>query len=305
MAAKTLRCPVSIVVVTYNSAEYLGRCLAAVGDDGAEVVVVDNASPDGGAELTRRDFPHVNVIEQRRNSGFGTAANVGVAATSNHWILLLNPDAWPMEDAVERLVEFAERQPRLGAAGPVLFNPEGGRERSTLKPPLSPAALAAWAAFPSAVSGVYGVWRRVTGRFRRTRVGDAEFLQGAALLVRAEAFAQVGGFDESFFMFGEDADLCARLREAGWSVALCPAARFVHVGSGSTRPESERMYRELLRSWLRLISKRKGLREAERARRWLLHALRLRALRSNEPGNRAAVSWLSAEPLDKLLDPPG
>ena len=166
MTAETLRWPVSIVIVTYNSAEYLGRCLAAVGD-GAEVVVVDNASLDGGAELIRRDFPDVNVIEQPRNSGFGTAANVGASAASSRWILLLNPDAWPMDDAVERLVEFAERQPGLGAAGPVLLNPEGGRERSTLKPPLSPAALATWAAFPSAVSGVYGAWRRLTGRFRR------------------------------------------------------------------------------------------------------------------------------------------
>jgi len=304
VTAKALRCPVSIVVVTYNSAEHIGRCLAAVGD-GAEVVVVDNASLDGSAELMRRDFPYVNVIEQLRNRGFGAAANVGAAATSNRWILLLNPDAWPLDDAVERLVEFAERQPRLGAAGPVLFNLEGGRKRSTLKPPLSPAALAVWAAFPSAVSGVYGVWRRVTARFRRTGVGDAEFLQGAALLVRAEAFAQVGGFDESFFMFGEDADLCARIREAGWSVALCPSARFVHVGSGSTRLQAERMDRELLRSWLRLIGKRKGLREAERARRWLLRALRLRALRPNESSSRAAVSWLAAEPLEKLLEPPG
>jgi GT2 family glycosyltransferase len=230
---------------------------------------------------------------------------VGAATTTSRWILLLNPDAWPIEDAVEQLVEFADRDPGLGAAGPLLFNPEGGPERSTLKPPLSPTALATWAAFPGATSAVYGVWRRVAGRVSRTRVGDAEFLQGAALLVRAEAFAQVGGFDESFFMFGEDADLCVRLREAGWRVALCPAARFVHVGSGSTRLERERMDQELLRSWLRLISKRKGLREAERARRWLLRALRLRALRSDDPGNRAAVSWLSAEPLEKLLDPPG
>ncbi|MBA2630181.1 MAG: glycosyltransferase family 2 protein [Thermoleophilaceae bacterium] len=295
---------VSIVVVTYNSGEFLGTCLATVTDHGAEVVVVDNASPDGDAQLTRREFPHVNLIEQQRNSGFGAAANVGVAATTTRWILLLNPDAWPVEDAVERLVEFAEREPGLGAAGPLLFNLDGRTQRSTLKPPLSPAALAAWAAFPSAVSGAYTVWRRVTGPFRRKEVGDAEFLQGAALLVRSEAFAQVGGFDESFFMFGEDADLCARLRDAGWRVALCPAARFVHVGSGSTQLDHERMYRELLRSWLRLITKRKGLREAERARRWLLRALRLRALRSNESRDRAAASWLAAGPLGKLLDPP-
>jgi GT2 family glycosyltransferase len=295
---------VSIVIVTYNSAEYLGRCLAAIGDDGAEIVVVDNASLDGGTELVRRDFPHVNVIEQRRNTGFGAAANLGAAAASNRWILLLNPDAWPMEDAVDRLVEFAERRPRLGAAGPVLLHPEGGQQRSILKPPLSPAALAAWAAFPSAISGVYGVWRRVTARFRRIRVGDAEFLQGAALLVRAEAFAQVGGFDESFFMFGEDADLCARLRDAGWTVALCPAARFIHVGSGSTRTDGERMYRELLRSWLRLIGKREGLRRADRARRWLVCGLRLRALRSRDVTLREAADWLESSPAADLLRAP-
>ena len=84
-------------------------------------------------------------------------------------------------------------------------------------------------------------------------------------------------------MYGEDADLCARLRDAGWGVELCPDARFVHVGGGSTGSESERMRIELLRSWLRLIAKLKGIREAERARRWTLRAVRARALASPRP----------------------
>ena len=91
------------------------------------------------------------------------------------------------------------------------------------------------------MTSLYGSWRRATSVVHRKRVRPTEFLQGSALLVRRDAFEQVGGFDESFFMYGEDADLCARLRGAGWEVELYPSARFVHVGGGSTgsgRPES-------------------------------------------------------------------
>ena len=128
-----------------------------------------------------------------------------------------------------------------------------------------------------------------------------EFLQGAALLLRRDAFEQVGGFDESFFMYGEDADLCARLRAAGWSVGLRPDARFVHVGGGSMREDSERMQLELLRSWLRLIVKLKGLDEAERSRRWLVRALRVRSLPSRGTRARDVISWLASGQAGDLL----
>ena len=101
-----------------------------------------------------------------RNAGFGSAANVGVAATTGRWVLLLNPDAWPIGDGVEQLVEFAAARPRLGAAGPLLFGAEGEPQRSTIRPPLGPAPLALWAAFPRAVSAAYGVWRRATDAAR-------------------------------------------------------------------------------------------------------------------------------------------
>jgi GT2 family glycosyltransferase len=296
--------PVSTVIVAYNSGEFIRRCLAAVGSGQGEVVVVDNGSPQGDADVPRDEFPDVRVIPASGNLGFGSAANAGVAATSERWVLLLNPDAWPIDDGIDRLVRFAEGRPGLGATGPLLFDADGQAQRSTIRPPLGPVQLALWAAFPGAATGAYGMWRRATSAVRRGRVRRAEFLQGAVLLVRREAFERVGGFDESFFMYGEDADLCLRLREAGWSVELCPSARFVHVGGGSTGSDPEGMQIELLRSWLRLIAKLKGIGQAERARRWLLRAMRVRALASRGPRNRAVASWLASGRAGELLGLP-
>jgi N-acetylglucosaminyl-diphospho-decaprenol L-rhamnosyltransferase len=286
--------PLSIVIVAYHSGEFLRRCLSAVADCAPEIVVVDNGSPGRETEALCAAFANVRLIARERNDGFARAANAGVAASTGRWILLLNPDAWPEQSrAVDQLVRFAEEEPRLGAAGPQLLGADGYPQRSVIRPPRGAFSLAVWAAFPRAVSRLYGVWR---GR-ARTAPREGEFLQASALLVRREAFEEIGGFDESFFMYGEDADLSARLREAGWRVAVCHEARFVHVGGGSTSgSDGGRMAIELLRSWLRLIAKQRGLRHAERARRWLLAALRLRR---REP---AAAAWLASGRAADLLD---
>jgi len=297
--------PVSIVIVAYRSDELLSRCLAAVADRAAEVVVVDNGTQGDGARRVCAAFPQVRVIERGRNDGFGTAANAGAAAVDGSWIAVLNPDAWPVGDGLERLVAFGARRPRLGAAGPQLVDERGRPQRSTIRPPLTPAALAIWAAMPGLSSGAYGLLRRGGRGCRPETLLQGEFLQGAALLVRRAAFEQVGGFDERFFMYGEDADLCARLRDAGWEVALSPEARFVHVGGGSSAADAEQMQIELLRSWLRLIAKRDGLAEAERARRWLLAAVRLAGLRPRRADARAAARWLAARGVGELLAAPG
>jgi N-acetylglucosaminyl-diphospho-decaprenol L-rhamnosyltransferase len=285
---------VAIVIVAYNSGALLRRCLLAVGSQHAEVVVVDNASPDGQTSRVCAEFRHVRLIERAHNDGFATAANASVAATEAPWVLVLNPDAWPVGDGVEALLGWAQRDSRIGAVGPLLVD-EGGRpSRSTIRPPLSPAALALWAAAPARLSRGYGVWRQATRHRDADRVRAGEFLQGAALLLRREAFEGVGGFDESFFMYGEDADLCARKRAAGWTIELCSDATFVHVGGGSSRADVARMRIELLRSWLRLIAKRDGIARAERARRWLERSLRL-------TGERDAAAWAASGPVGDLL----
>ena len=284
----------AIVIVAYNSGEVLGRCLAAVGSKCTEVVVVDNASPDRQTATVCSDFPQVALIERPQNDGFATAANEGVGATRAPWVLLLNPDAWPLGDGVQAMLRRAGRDSSVGALGPRLVD-EGGRpSRSAIRPPLSPASLALWAAMPARVSASYGLLRSATRRGGGDRLGRGEFIQGAALLLRRSAFEQVGGFDESFFMYGEDADLCAGLRAAGWTVEICGEATFVHVGGVSSRGEGPRMRIELLRSWLRLIAKRDGLARAERARRWLQPSLRL-------AGERDAAAWAASGPVGDLL----
>ena len=295
---------VSIVVVTYKANGLLRRCLTEVGDSGAKLIVVDNAAPSPVAELVRTEFPPVQLVEPDRNDGFGAGANAGAARAGGRWILFLNPDAWPVGDAVERLVDCAERSRGIGAAGPLLVDFEGHPRRSAIAPPLGAAQLAVWTALPRLVSGGYTAWRRVRGQARDGGVRENEFLIAAALLVRREAFEEIGGFDESYFMFGEDADLCFRLREAGWRVDLCAAARFVHLGGGSTSSDPVRMSQELLRSWLRLIARRKGPRTAERARRLLIGTLRLRWLVRRDDEAKATAKWLASRRLKDLLASP-
>ena len=266
---------VAIVIVAYNAGELLRRCLGAVGNGRHEVVVVDNASPDRQTAAVCAGFPAVRLIECSRNEGFAAGANTGIAATDAPWVLLLNPDAWPLGDGIAGLCRCSQRDTRTGAVGPLLVDAAGRPSRSTIRPPLSPAALALWAAVPARVSRAYDLWRRATLRGGSAEVRPAEFLQGSVLLLRREAFDAVGGFDTRFFMYAEDADLCERLRAAGWTLELCPDATFVHVGGGSSSGDAPRMRVELLRSWLGLIAKRDGGARAERARRWLVRALRL------------------------------
>jgi N-acetylglucosaminyl-diphospho-decaprenol L-rhamnosyltransferase len=141
--------------------------------------------------------------------------------------------------------------------------------------------------------------------FAHDSVRDSEFLVGAVLLVRRQAFEDVGGFDPSFFMFNEEVDLCYRLRHRGWRVVFFPGAEFFHLGGASTRLDWNRMYREQLRSHLRFLTKHYGPRHADRGRRLLLCAMRLRSLvfrGDRRLLSREAAAWLAGGDTATLLD---
>jgi N-acetylglucosaminyl-diphospho-decaprenol L-rhamnosyltransferase len=278
---------VTAIVVTHNSSAYLERCLTALSRSIDDLIVVDNASTDRCNELVRRSFPAARLIELGRNAGFGAACNIGIREASGRYVLLVNPDAWPIGDAIFSLIDWAERNPRVGVGGPALVNEDGSRQRSIFGYPGNAFSLAAFAAVPPLVSGVYAVWRYLGNRIRRppgaargeaVPVGKREFLVGAALLIRADVLREVGGFDERFFLFSEEADLCFRVRETGWSVACCPDARFVHVGAASSPVSRDWRYAELLRSYLLFLAKRQGLDRGRRARRLLVGVLSVRAV---------------------------
>jgi GT2 family glycosyltransferase len=288
----------SVVVVSYNTRDLLRRCLHAVAAAGPhETLVVDNASSDGTAEALRAEFPDVRVSVMPKNLGFGTAANAGIRSTAGAWILLLNADAWPAEGGVARLLGCAQAQPKAALLGPQLIDVGGLLQRSVIRHPSGSVSLAIATALPDLASGAYSLWHRLTAPSGPTsHIRPHEFLMGAALLVRREAFEELGGFDESFFMFNEEVDLSLRFRRAGWSVEFCPDAVFVHAGGASTKTFPDQMESERLRSHLRFMAKHGGNREAERGRRLLVHALRLRR-------RRADAEWLATTPLDELLRP--
>jgi N-acetylglucosaminyl-diphospho-decaprenol L-rhamnosyltransferase len=295
----------SLVVVTHNARGHVDPCLEALADAPHEVIVVDNASSDGTPDRVRECVPAARVIELPENIGFGAANNVGMEAATGRWYLLLNSDAWPRPGAIENLHAFAEANPGVGIAGPRLVGPDGRVQKS--------------------VRGFPTLWRLATEYFflrhlapRSRLLNDfygagfdyrsrrpAEFLMGAVLLLRREAVDEVGGFDPAFFMFSEEVDLCYRMRAAGWAVEFTPEAEFVHLGGASTRPVWDRMFREQLRGHLRFLAKHGRAREAERARRLLRAALRLRGVVFRGDRGRTyreAAKWLGSASADRLLE---
>jgi N-acetylglucosaminyl-diphospho-decaprenol L-rhamnosyltransferase len=263
---------VSVVIVTLNSMPELERCLESV--SGYEVVVVDHGSSDGSVEHVRERFPQARLIEQE-NRGFGAGMNAGMRAAGGRYFLLLNADAWVLGDGVERLRAFAEEHPEAAVVGPRLLNPDGSLQPSVRGfPTLWRLAteyffLRKLAPRSRFFNGFYGAG------FDHRSVREAEWLGAACLLVRREAADDVGLFDEDFFLFSEEVDWCWRFREAGWKVLFFPGAEVMHVFTASYNPS---LFNELVRGHLRFLAKHRSARAAERARRLLLVALRLRGI---------------------------
>jgi N-acetylglucosaminyl-diphospho-decaprenol L-rhamnosyltransferase len=295
----------SIVVASYNVWPQLERCLAAVTRGPHDVIVVDSASTDGTQQYLRDKFPQVRLIEFARNDGYGAALNAGIAVATGRYLLVMNADAWPVGDGIARLVEFAESRPDIGIAGPRLLDPDGTLQRSVRGFPTgwrlaTEYFFLRWFAPRSRLlNAFYGAG------FDHRTPRDAEFLTGAVLLLRRTAVEEVGAFDTDFFMFSEEVDLCYRMREAGWRVAFTPSAQFVHVGGASTRLDWPPMYREQIRGHLRFFAKHHGSESAERIRRMLVCAFRVRSLvfrGQRRRLTRETADWLASGDVATLLD---
>jgi N-acetylglucosaminyl-diphospho-decaprenol L-rhamnosyltransferase len=300
---------VSLIIVSHNTRGHLEHCLSELGT-GHEVIVVDTGSTDGSRELVRDCFPHARLLHLAGNPGYGGALNAGIALASGQRLLLLNADTWPLPHAVERLVEFAEREPSAGVVGPRLRNPDGTLQPSvrgfpTLWRLATEYLFLRWLAPRSrALNAFYG------SGFDHGSRRKVDFVVGAVMLVRRQMLDEIGGFDASFFMFNEEVDLCYRARKSGWRVVFWPGSEFVHVGGASTAAVGPYMYREQLRSHLRFLAKHHGMREAERARKLLATAMRIRAFAFGILGRRErralsldAAAWLQSGDTGALLGP--
>ncbi|MCK9900288.1 glycosyltransferase family 2 protein [Frankia sp. Cpl3] len=231
---------VSILVVSYNTADLTVRCLeSAVATSigvSTEIIVVDNASTDGSAAVIRDRFPGVDLVEQDVNLGFGRAVNLAAFRAKGEYLLLLNPDAVVLDNAVAEILDFARRRPNGGVYGGRTLRPDG-----TVDPSSCWGAPSLWS-FACFGLGLSTLFRRSRlfdpeslGRWPRDTVREVGVVTGCLLLVRRDLFERLGGFDPRFFMYGEDTDLSMRVRSAGYRPVVTPAAAIVHhVGASSS-----------------------------------------------------------------------
>jgi N-acetylglucosaminyl-diphospho-decaprenol L-rhamnosyltransferase len=248
---------VSVVLVTYESAEDLAACLAtlpaAAGPHELEVVVVDNASRDGSAEIARR--LGVKLLENPANLGLSRAIDLGAAATDAPWLLLVNPDTRLAPGALARLLATAAADPTIGCVGPHLRNsdgseyPTGRRFPSILVGALHAALGTVWPGNPA--TRHYHM-----ADLDRSRPVPVDWVSGACMLLRREAYEAAGRFDAVYFMYFEEMDFCLRLARAGWRVVYDPGAEVTHILGGSTRSAPYRKVWNHHRSALRFYCRR-------------------------------------------------
>lgn len=247
------------VVVNFEAGDLLEECVRSVLADtsagSVELVVVDNDSRDGSPEALLRSLPGVRVVRAPANLGYARAANLGVAATRAPIVAVLNPDTRLEPGTARALVQRLQSQPRVAACGPRLKNADGSDYPSARVDPSVPVAV---------MHGVLGSWwpsNPFTARYRQLGADPArprvvDWVSGAAVWLRRSALDTVGGWDERYFMYLEDVDLCFRLRRAGWEVAYEPGGVVWHVQGASTARRPYRMLLEHHRSAWRFARRR-------------------------------------------------
>jgi len=253
---------VAVVIVNYQSYEELHGCLTSIEQacGSAAVVIVDHESRQDEADRLTARFPDVQLLRVAGNDGFAAGVNKGVRATSSPFILLLNPDCVVEAEAICRLTGWLERHPDVAVAGPRIRNADGTVQASARRFPDFTTAIAGRSSWLTRVLPGNPMSRRnLPARDPGdTTPVDVDWVSGACLCVRREAFDAAGGLDEGFFLYWEDADFCRRLKHAGWRTMFVPTAGAVHVGGRSSRHAADASLEAFHRSAFRLFRKHAG-----------------------------------------------
>jgi N-acetylglucosaminyl-diphospho-decaprenol L-rhamnosyltransferase len=261
----TVRAPMAVVVVSFNTRAVLERCLQSViAAAPAETVVIDNGSTDGSVELVRSSFPGCRLIVSDQNLGYGEAANQGIAACSAPSVLLLNSDTVLAPEALRALGGYLAERPRVALAGPRLVNDDGSLQRSAYPYPSVVDTVVAETGMHLVIRHIPLLHERLHRTWSHTTARRVPWVLGAALAIRRSAFETVGGFDPSYFMYGEEVDLCRRLEAAGFETHFAPVTTVVHLGGASTSMIPGAMRRELLLSRKRYLRRCGSRRSAAR-----------------------------------------
>jgi GT2 family glycosyltransferase len=263
----------SIVIVTYNSAEVIRDCLTSIPGgwetlrvtnsaetlrvcDDVEVIVVDNGSTDGTLDIIRNEFPWVRLFAGHGNLLFAGGNNYGFKQATAPLIFMLNPDTVVHPGALKALVEFANAHPEAGMIAPRVVNPDGSLQHNTFR-------------FPDLKQAFFGFFEMLApldsqqnGRYLPedyNRVREAEHILGATLLFRRELYEQLPGMDEKFGIYFEETDWCYRARRAGWKLLYTPTATITHLGAHSTSKNPEKSSAQFYKSQSYFYRKNYGL----------------------------------------------
>jgi N-acetylglucosaminyl-diphospho-decaprenol L-rhamnosyltransferase len=281
----------SIILVSFDDRAHLGACLEALGEAArrrpAEVILVDNHSQDGSPEFVGASFPWVKIIFNDRNVGYAKANNIGIRASTGASLLFLNTDTVVPADAPAALLGELDRRPEAAAIGPALVRPDGSFQVSFGRDIGFFAELR-----QKLVLNPY--YRATLRRSRRPqRVG---WLSGACLLARRHAVEAAGLFDENFFLYFEDIDLCRRLRDLGFELIFDPRVRVLHVGGTTTAGRRWRSRLHYRRSQLYYYEKHGSALSVRLLRAALrLDLLGLRLFRVRSAADRALLDDLRGE----------
>lgn len=265
----------SVVIVSWNVGELLQRCLSSVAGSptagrSIETIVVDNASSDGSPEMVSREFPDVHLIANQCNVGFARASNQGLLEGSGTYVLFLNPDTEVLGDALLTMVRYLEVHREVGALGPQLLYGDGSIQSSRRRFPTMATGV-----FESTLLEQWWPHNRWIRRYRMAEQSDSEaqcvdWVVGACLLVRSVVLDEVGPFDEGYFMYSEELDLCRRIHDAGWKVAYVPDAQVVHHEGKSSEQVVAARHTHFQTSKLRYYRKYHGRAQSELLRTFLL-----------------------------------
>lgn len=305
-----MKLDLSVIIVNWNVCDLLRRCLASISDEPAaalnlhtEIIVIDNASADGSAEMVRDEFPRVTLIANTGNRGFAVANNQGIAAAQGRYVLLLNPDTEVLGNTLTTLVQYMDAHPDVGLVGPQLVFPDKQVQSSRRRFPTLPILFleSTWleALAPRTLLQRFYVLDKPDDR-----VLDVDWVTGAAMLVRRETIQQAGGMDEGLFMYSEELDWCRQIKAAGWRVVYHPEAQVIHHVGRSSEQAVPARHINFQRSKIRYARKYHGRSIATTLRLYLLglYVWQLGLeLAKGVVGNKRALRWQRAQAYWQVL----
>ena len=223
----------SIIIVNYNVKEFLQNLIhsieKATKNLSSEIIVIDNASDDGSVDIIKQKFPTVKLIENKNNIGFGSANNQGLKIAQGKYILFINPDCIVSENTFDKMISFFNEHPDCGLAGCKILNSDGSLQLACRRSFPGP-----WTSFTK-VTGLSNLFpgSRIFARYNLTyldenRIHEVDAVSGSFMMIKRDAYEKVGGFDDQFFMYGEDLDLCYRVQKAGFKVYYVPDTQIIH-----------------------------------------------------------------------------